>query len=55
MYKNHHNQAKVAELVDAHDSGSCIARCEGSSPFFRILYLFSDFDLIHRSNGILLL
>ena len=24
--------AGMAELVDAHDSKSCIARCEGSSP-----------------------
>ena len=25
--------AQVAELVDAHVSGACAARCEGSSPF----------------------
>ena len=27
---------EVAELVDAHDSGSCGSRLEGSSPFFDI-------------------
>ena len=27
-------KAKVAELVDAHDSKSCTARCEGSIPSF---------------------
>ena len=29
--------ADVAELVDALDLGSSTARCEGSSPFVRIL------------------
>jgi hypothetical protein len=28
----------MAELVDALDLGSSIARCEGSSPFVRIHY-----------------
>jgi hypothetical protein len=28
------SQAKVAELVDAHDSKSCIFGCEGSIPSF---------------------
>lgn len=27
-------QAKVAELVDAHDSKSCTERCVGSIPTF---------------------
>ncbi len=30
-------QADVAELADALDLGSSTARCEGSSPFIRIL------------------
>ena len=25
---------ELAELVDAHDLGSCIERCKGSSPLF---------------------
>jgi hypothetical protein len=29
-------RAELAELVDAHDSGSCAARLPGSSPGFRI-------------------
>jgi hypothetical protein len=29
-------RAELAELVDAHDSGSCAARLSGSSPEFRI-------------------
>jgi hypothetical protein len=30
-------EADVAELADALDLGSSTARCEGSSPFIRIL------------------
>lgn len=32
--------AELAELVDAHDSGSCAARLPGSSPGFRIQVIF---------------
>jgi hypothetical protein len=32
----------VAELVDAHDSNSCIARCEGSIPSFGTKALILD-------------
>jgi hypothetical protein len=32
-------RAELAELVDAHDSGSCAARLPGSSPGFRIYHL----------------
>ncbi len=32
-------QAELAELADAHDSGSCAARLPGSSPGFRIYRL----------------
>lgn len=38
--------AKVAELADAQDLGSCIARCGGSSPPFRI-----STQQIHDFNG----
>ena len=32
-------QAEMTELADVQDLGSCAARREGSSPFFRILYV----------------
>lgn len=35
--------AGVAELADALDLGSSISRCEGSSPFARIIYLLFAF------------
>jgi hypothetical protein len=35
-----HPQAKVAELVDAHDSKSCILGCAGSIPAFGTSTLF---------------
>lgn len=31
----HVEYAKVVELVDTQDLGSCAERCKGSSPFFR--------------------
>lgn len=34
--------ADMAELVDALDLGSSIARCEGSSPFVRINFKVCD-------------
>jgi hypothetical protein len=44
--------ADVAELADALDLGSSTARCEGSSPFIRIMFEikgFGDFyDLTHK-------
>ncbi len=36
--------AQVAELVDAHVSGACAARCEGSSPFLGTKTLGSRTD-----------
>ena len=36
MQIKHKIDVEVAELVDAHDSGSCGSRLEGSSPFFDI-------------------
>ena len=48
-------RAQVAELVDAHGSGPCAARCGGSSPFLgtmikvRTANLFS-FQVLTRSK-----
>lgn len=33
-YLKHFNNAEVVELADTHDSKSCFARSEGSSPSF---------------------
>lgn len=41
-------QAGVAELVDAHVSGTCSVRSEGSNPFFGTLFL-SKRNLIFSS------
>ncbi len=34
--------AEVAELVDAHVSGACAARCTGSSPVFGTFFYLLD-------------
>ena len=39
MQIKHKIDVEVAELVDAHDSGSCGSRLEGSSPFFDIFII----------------
>ena len=39
------NDAQVAELVDAHGSGPCAARCGGSSPLLGTIRLILDDDL----------
>ena len=43
--------AQVAELVDAHVSGACAARCAGSSPVlgtksFRMLFVGEVAELV---------
>ncbi len=40
--------AEVAELVDAHDSKSCTARCEGSIPSFGTIMISIDLDYLRR-------
>src|SRR3954462_11477484 len=48
------NSAHVAELVDAHGSGPCAARCGGSSPSVgtTLPELFSALFLQHRCNAV---
>ena len=45
--------AQVAELVDAHVSGACIARCAGSSPVLgtiKYLYPFRYLRILYRKE-----
>ena len=45
--------AGVAELVDAHDSKSCIARCEGSSPSSGTMEQDEYLDLVDENDVVI--
>ena len=45
LYCSMDSLAKVVKLVDTQDLGSCGATLGGSSPPFRILSQFNDFEI----------